>query len=456
VLSLRFELQSSQIRFDSLGIDHLRLYLDGEAAVVSALREALATRVVGLMPQFDEIDPWGPALTGAVCNAPALPRLAGFGEDEALLELDARSHPAYRLLTEYFGFPEKFSFIDLPWPRSALVGSARRSFTLHVLFAQIHGDSDQSRLMEGVVPRQLVMSCAPVVNLFTQHADPIRMTHQRTAYPLVVDARHAFAHEVYSIDKVYHVQQTPQGESVAEFQPLYSLHHATLDEGGRYWYAHRDESMAQHSPGHELQLSIVDDDFDPVEPQSDTLSVEVTATNRDLPTLLGSGHPSGDLSMDGGSVAQAIRLLRKPTPSTRFQRGRGTLWRLISHLSVNHLSLASGGVDALREMLRLYELNRGGGTRRQVDGIKALEYRPATAWLPGQPFATFVRGVEVRMTLEEEAFVGSGLAVFVQVMDRFFGLCVNTNCFTRLVVLSADSGEELFKCAPRSGDSPLL
>jgi type VI secretion system protein ImpG len=455
-LSLRFELSSPQIGFDALELDTLRLYLDGEAAQVSALREALAARTVGVMVQTEEIGPWaGPLRAGR--NALALPRLAGFDDDEALLEIDARSHPAYRLLTEYFAFPEKFNFIDLPWPRELLRGSTRRSVTLHLLFAQVRSDSDQSRLLEAVSPKQFVMSCAPVVNLFRQRAEPIRVTHEASAYPLVVDARRAFGHEIYSIDKVWRVQQTPQGESIVEFKPFYSLQHPDLEDGGgRYWHAHRDESTAQHSPGYEVELSIVDVDFDPAAPQAETLSIEVTATNRDLPGLLAIGQPGGDLSLDGGSVARAIRLLRKPSASVRFERGKGALWRLISHLSLNHLSLSSGGAEGFREMLRLYDLTRGASTRRQIDGIAALDYRAATAWLPGQPFATFVRGMEVRLTLDEEAFVGSGLAVFVEVLDRFFGLLVNANSFTQLVVLSARSGEELFKCAPRSGERPLL
>lgn len=455
VLSLRVDLQAAQMHFDALGIEHLRVYLDGEPAQVSALREALATRAVAVMAQFDEGSAWVGPLSAR--GARRLPQLAGFDEDEALLEVDARSHPAYRLLTEYFAFPEKFGFIDLPWPGEVLQGSTRRSVTLHVLFGQLHTDSDPSRLLEAVSPAQFALGCVPVVNLFKQRADPIRVTHQASAYPLVVDARRAFGYEVYSIDKVFRVQQTPQGDSVLEFKPFYSLQHADAEAGGgRYWHAQRDDAMAQQSPGYETQLSIVDVQFDPVAPQADTLSVEVTATNRDLPSLLAIGHPGGDLTVDGGSVARAIRLLRKPTATSRFERGRGTLWRLISHLSINHLSLAAGGAEALRELLRLYELNRGTGARRLVDGITALDYQSATAWLPGQPFATFVRGIEVRMTVDEEAFVGSGLAVFVAVMDRFFGLSVNANSFTRLVVLSARNGEELFKCPARSGDSPLL
>jgi len=457
MLSIKLELASSQLQLDALDVDHLRVYLDGDAAQVSVLRETLVARSVGVMVQVDEHGPWLGPLRVPGSATPRLPALAGFAEDEALLQVDERTHPAYRLLSEYFAFPEKFNFVDLPWPREALQGVARRSVTLHVLLAQVRHDSDQARLLEGVSARQFLLGCTPVVNLFSQRADPIRVTHQSSAYPLVVDARRAFGYEVHSVDRVFRVQQTPLGESVVEFKPFYSLQHADMDEGGgRYWTMRRDDAVAQLSPGYEAELSIVDVHFDPALPQADTLSVQVTATNRDLPTLLATGHPGGDLTMEGGSVARAIRLLRKPTPSMRLERRRGTLWRLISHLSLNHLSLEAGGIDALREMLRLYDLPNAATNRRQVEGLVAVDYKPTTTWLAGEPFACFVRGLQVRLTVDEDAFVGSGLAVFVAVLDRFFGLYVHANSFTQLVVISARTGEELFRCEPRSGETLLV
>lgn len=207
-------------------------------------------------------------------------------------------------------------------------------FTLHVVLEGLRSDSDQARLLESVTARTFVLGCTPVVNLFQQNADPIRVTHAATEYPVVVDARRAFGYEVHSIDKVFRVKQTPHGESIDEFRPFFSLHHDDLlGQGdsvgekppGRYWHTHRDASVAESSPGYELSMSIVDADFEPAAPQTDTLSIQVTATNRDLPSLLSFGNVGGDLFMEGGSVAREIRLLRKPTPSQQFERGKGSL-----------------------------------------------------------------------------------------------------------------------------------
>ncbi len=465
-ISLQFELLSAQVSWAALG-DTLRVYLDGEASQISVLREVLCNRVVSVMVQTTAHGPWsGPYKQ--------LPELVGFADDEALIDYDERSHPAYRLLTEYFAFPEKFNFIDLPLPRFTPVGQGAhdtdstagpRTITLHFVLAGLRADSDQARALESVSARNFAMGCTPVVNLFTQNADPIRITHAVTQYPVVVDARRAFGYEVYSIDKVFRVKQTPQGDSIDEFKPFFSLQHEDLlgegdvpGEGppGRYWHAQVNEAVAAISPGYELELSIVDIDFDPAVPQTDTLSMHVTATNRDLPSLLSFGNSGGDLFIEGGSIAREIKLLRKPTASYRFERGRGSLWRLISHLSLNHLSLSGRGVDALKEMLRLYDLPRDATNRRQVDGIVSIEFSPATVWLDGKPFASFVRGTEVRISVDEDSYVGTGLSLFAAMLDRFFGLYVHINSFSQLTVISARTQQALFQCPPRNGAAQLI
>lgn len=481
VLSLTLQLMSPQARWDMFKGQTLRVYLDGEASLVSALRETLTRQVCAVMSEVRPHAPWqGPARRADAGGMPqpALPTLVGFGEDEALLDVDARAHPAYRLLTEYFAFPEKFNFVDLPMPDAgASAGQTSGAggdstpggagtLTLHLLVQGVRADSDTSRLLESVQADNLQLGCTPVINLYRTPADPIRITHTSVAYPVLVDGRRPWAHEVHSIDKVYRVRQSPEGEQVDTFEPFFSLRHPQVLQGGdsadpggrpgRYWWVRRDDSIADTSPGHETELALVDTEFQPARPQTDTLSLQVWATHRDLPTWLPVGAQGGDLFLEGGSLAREIRLLRKPTPTLRFERGQGLLWRLVSHLSLNHLSISQGGLEALQEMLRLYDLPRSTANARLIEGLVGVSHRAATAWLPGKPFATFVRGTEVRLEVEESAFVGSGLGALVAVLDHFFGLYAHLNSFTQLTVLSARSGEVLIQCPPRSGARALL
>lgn len=452
MLSVHLELAASQANWADLGLKALRVYLDGSPSQVTALRETLVGRALGTMVQTTPHGQW-------LVDDQARPQLVGLDDDQALVEFDSRSHPAYRLLTEYFAFPEKFNFVDLPLPEAAL-RAAGRTLVLHFPLAGLRSDSDEARLLELTDAQHLQLHCVPVINLYSTPADPIRVSHATTTYPVLPDARHAFGHEVYAIDKVYCIRQTPEGESIQTFAPFYSLQHRDLLNGGEgsgcYWFSQRDSLAAMQSPGYETEIGIVDASFDPTQPQAETLSIKVRATNRDLPSLMGIGNPGGDLFMNGGGPWSAIRLLRKPTPTYRFEREGGALWRLISHLSLNHLSLTGGGLDALKEMLRLYDLPRSPENARMLDGLVAIEFVPAHACLPGNPFPTFVRGTEVRLTVNEQNFVGSGLQLFTQVLDRFFGLYAHLNSFTQLKVVSARTQAVLIDCPRRTGDRALV
>lgn len=446
------ELTSPQAGWAALEREALRVYLDGDASLVVALREALAAHVTGSLLQLSPVAPWVDVPGGR-------PRPAGFAVDEALLEADARTQPAYRLLTEFFAFPEKFHFLDLPLPPQLAATSARR-VTLHYPMSGVAHGGDTARLLDAVDATHLVLHATPVVNRFRQRAEPIRIGSAETTYPLLPDARRAFGYEVLSVERVFRVQQTNDGESTQPFRPFYSLQHDDLlaegDSAGRYWYLRRDNLVPGRSPGFETEIGIVDLDFDPARPQTDTLSIDVIATNRDLPHALSGGQPGGDLFMEGGGPVREIRLARKPTRSLRFERGQGALWRLISHLSLNHLSISEGGIDAFKEMLRLYDLPRSPATRRLLDGMFDVRNQPATAWLAGNPYAGVVRGTEVQLVVDEQAFVGIGLHLFADVMSHFLGLYAHINSFVQVKLVSWRTQEVLHTGERWSGTGPLV
>jgi len=428
-----------------------RVFVDGEPSFCAILLDSLFLRTSAVYVQSDNSPQWI-----RLAKVPLAP--VGFSEQDNLIDFPARSHPAYRLLTEYFAFPEKFNFFDLDLNSvERQLGQECKSLTLHFVFNGGRADSNASRMLGSLTKNKLLLGCTPVVNLFKQRGEPIRVTHAAAHYPVVANARNAYAHEVYSVDAVQLVKQTPQGESVTEVKPFYSLKHgASSEKNGRYWTLRRDELIGIKSPGYETEITIVDADFNPAKPETDTLSISLTCTNRDLPASLSYGLSGGDLFLEGGALVKQITFLRKPTPSYRFERGRGAHWRLISQLSLNHLSLAQKGIEPLQETLRLYDLPRSASNEKILAGIVAIEHQATTKWLTGKPFSCLARGIEITLTIDEDNFVGSGLHVFSNLLDQFFALYVHINSFTQLSLKSKKSGEILLKCPPRSGDSNLV
>jgi type VI secretion system protein ImpG len=458
VLSIKLELLSAQVSWVDMP-SKLRVYLDGEPSQVSALREALCNNVVSFLCQIQDHHPWrGPYVKPV--------EMVGFAHEEALIDYDERSHSAYRLLTEYFVFPEKFNFVDIPMPDN-LADAKSRTLTLHFVLSGLRSDSDSTRLLENTNAENFALGCTPVINLFEQNSEPILLTQTTTQYPVVLSSTQASSFEIYSIDNVNRITADEKSEVIGEIKPFFSLHHDDLlnAEGGprevrapaHYWHVQRDEQVALNSPGYELLLSIVDSQFNPSNALREALSLNVKATNRNLPSRqLTFKTAGGDLFMQGGNTMHGARLLKKPTPTYSFERGRGNLWHLVSHLSLNHLSLSGRGIDSLKEMLLLYNLTADAANRQQIEALVSIKFVPATAWLQGEPFASFVRGTEVRLSVNEDNFVGTGLSLFTAVLDRFFGLYVHINSFTQLTVLSARTEKILIQCPPRNGAKALV
>jgi type VI secretion system protein ImpG len=448
MLSFTFEATVPDSTLGSLSVSRLRAYLHGEQSFIAALADCLFMKAIGAYVETDASRRWHP-----LAAIPIEP--AGFDDNDALIDYPARSHPAYRVLTEYFAFPEKFDFIDFDFAEMTRAAGRCRRLTLHVALGELRDEPHIERLVESLSANHVRLFCTPVVNLFARRGEPIHVSHETVAYPVVADASHARAYEVYSIDEVRRVRVQADEQSVTEFRPFYSLHHDEPTRVGRYWFARRNEWVAQHSPGYETEISIVDADFDPLAAQTDTLSLALTCTNRDLPAQLAIGLEGGDLFAAFDVPAGPIQLLARPSATVRVERGASMRWRLISHMALNHVSLSRGGLAALKELLTLYDLRRTPVSARHIAGIVAIEQRPAVHWLPGRPFATFVRGVEVRLTFDEAHYVGASLATFVRVLDTFLGLFVRLNSFVQLTAVSGRTGEEILRCKPRSAESTL-
>lgn len=447
IVAITFEPTRPDLDLRSLDLHAVRLHLCGEPSFIAALADGLFVDAIAAYVEA-EGSAWTPLQTVPVTQV-------GYGPSDALLDYPGRSHPAFQQLIEYFGFPEKFDFVDVDLGAMLAVAGPCQRVTLHVVLKGAAGGSDATRLLDSLSATHFRLFCTPVVNLFRRPGEPIRLTHRAVSYPVLADARHAPAYDVYSIDSVHLVRQTHDCDRVVELRPFFSEGYGSAHQRGHYWFARRNHEVATKSPGYETEISVIEADFDPSIPSADTLSLELTCTNRDLPSRLAIGLDGGDLFVADGEPSVSIAMLRRPTRPLRFERKREFHGRLVSHLALNHASLIHSGVATFREWLTLYDLQRSATSGRHIAGIVALDSRQAIHWLPGRPYATAVRGIEVRMMLDEAHFVGASMAAFAGMIDAFLGLYVHLRSFVQLVILSKQTGMEVLRCRPRNGVSLL-
>jgi type VI secretion system protein ImpG len=438
-----------------LGLSTLRFYLPGEGAMVSPLYELLLRDPRGVVLRSGGTGGAGRSVSlDASCVRPL-----GFGRDEGLLEYPAESFVGYRLLQEYFAFQEKFLFVEfagldrLPAPEKAT------DLEICVLLAASVADLDL-RLSAS----DLQLGCTPVVNLFRQVAEPIRLTHTRSEYAVQPDARTPRYYEVYSIQKVF---ASRLGTTQArEFLPFFALRHTSGPESGAFWHATRSETIRKDYAGSDVALTLVDPEFDPRRPSNDTVTVETLCTNRDLPSRLEFGRREGEIQVEGRPEIKRVRCLRNPTPSLRSPVAEGSRWRIVSHLSLNYLSLSeeggsadgrsAGGLEALRELLKLYDLTDSPVARARINGLVGLRTRKVVRPLRARGNPGFARGLEVEIELDPAQFTGGGLFLFASVLERFMALYTSTNSFTQTLARIRGREEILKRWPPRAGEIPLI
>jgi type VI secretion system protein ImpG len=204
---------------------------------------------------------------------------------------------------------------------------------------------------------------------------------------------------------------------------------------------------------------LVDLNYRPTLPSVETLTLHTTCTNRDLPGKLPFGREGGsrgEFQLERPAPVLRIQCLKKPTETARAPLRRSAHWRLLSHLSLNYLSICEGGRAALQEILQLYDFWGTAATQQQIEGIADIRSRRVVARPPSMGWNGFCRGLEVTVEFDEEKYVGSGVFLFASVLERFLGLYSSLNSFSQLVAISKQREEPLKRWPPRAGDQILL
>ncbi|MCA9197993.1 MAG: type VI secretion system baseplate subunit TssF [Planctomycetales bacterium] len=447
VLRIQLQSLSPKVTFAQLPLDCVRFFLNGQGQFAYDLYELILNNSLGIA-------------VGSTDNACYLPasclRPVGFERDQGLVNYGAQSFLGYRLLSEYFAFPEKYLFVDLTGLRQSVSADVLKSNKLEIFVYVNQRNADLERTVSADAFR---LGCTPMVNLYKQRAEPIRWTHTETEYRIVPDSRRPAAHEIYSIDRI--IGTSPGGKEI-EFSPFYSTQHLQPEQGAQaFWHATRRRAgriAGQVDHGTEMFLSLVDLDFQPSAVRDWTIDVETTCVNRDLPRRIPFGGGQPRLQLTTGSGLVGLRCLTPPTATLRPSLRHQSIWKLVSHLSLNHLSLISdkNGAQALREILMLYDPLNTTESKNIINGVEHIAAKRIVGRVSGGAAAGFCRGIEIDLTLNEEKFIGSGIYLFASVLERFFGLYASLNSFTSTVVHSQQRPGRLCKWPPRAGERVLI
>ena len=434
-------------------LDRLVLHLTGQSGEPWALHEALCTRVTGMTARStDRRRDWTLPL-------PAKVRALGFDRSEALLPTPRRSFDGYRLLQEYFAMPERFHFVELSGLRPGLARTAESEVDLYILLSEPLPDKGAAARKES-----FVLNAVPAVNLFERPFDRVHITHSDVEHYVTPNRTAPLDYEIYAITKVTGLSTKTNEET--EFRPFYSATDITSAGESHQTFYSLHRRMRQRSEkerlrgvrtsylGSEIYLSLVDAMEAPYSAELTQLAVTGLCTNRDLPLLLSAAGKDAFHLPDGGPVSAILPIVTPTRPRATIAQGE-TSWRLISHLSLNYLSITDreggqGGAEALRELLGLYAPAGDRVIAKQMEGLRGVATRPIVRRMTDEVLSTAVRGLEIKLDFDESFFDGSGVYVLASVLERFFRKYVTVNSFTE-TVLSTQQRGEITRWRPESG-----
>ncbi len=430
--------------FNQVAVDTLPIFLRGSGSLPVQLYEQFLANAfaVAVLPTKKD-DDWCEVIT----KSPI--RMIGFEDSQAILPFGPRSFQGYRLLHEYFAFPERFLFVELTGLREA----ARRCETAE-LDLIIMLDRQQPKLINSLEPSQFALFCVPIINLFPRRVDRIHLTQMEPEYHVIPDRTRPLDFEVYELTEVvgYGANQSEE----RAFLPFYGSNSGYRHRAENAYYTierrkrllsakQRRQGLRSSYVGSETYISLVDAMETPYSGELKQLGLQSLCTNRDLPLHMPVGQGATDFDLVTGGTIRSIRCIAGPTRPRPSVAGGAATWRLISHLSLNYLSLMDTdrlqGAAALREMLTLYGDPNDDAVRKQIEGVLSTQTKNVVRRVDAVGPIVFGRGVEVTVKFEESAFEGGGAFLLGAVLDHFFARYASLNTFTETVITTADRGE---------------
>lgn len=463
--ALRLRLTSGGgLPFSAIKLDPLEVHLNGSDQIPFLLYELLVGHATSLVVQTQRKGER--PVTRGVFGRDGI-RRKGFSEEEALLPSTPRGFEGYRLLREYFALPQRFLFVELGGFHEALKDCETETIDITILF-----DSVEPRLENRFDSTSFELHCTPAINLFSQKLDRLPVSGRAAEVYVCPDQSRPLDYEIFEFERV--LGYGTESAHAREFRPFFHTRQETGASDAFYTVKRvprmptKDEEIyfKEHNKravcaGTDVYLSLVDCTNATVDTSIRQLGFEALCTNRHLPTLMAVGAGSTDFTLEVCVPITATRCLVHPTDPLPSQAEGRFAWKLISHLSLNYLSLLEGkdgdGPAALRETLELYcaEGERMASGRRQIEGLRGAKSRPVLRriFTPGP--VCFARGLEVTLTFDEACFEGAGVFLFGGVLEYFLGKYVTVNSFTETVVTTQQQGE-LMRWPARTGQKGML
>ncbi len=449
-LSVTLESLHPEKSLDALDIDKLRFFIKSEAQSANQIYELLQKHTKEIVLDWD-------GAQGKTISVPAdIIKPVGFGDDEGLLPYPAHSFSGFRVLSEFFAFPEKFFYFDLAGINKYLKPEMGNAVTLYFYF-----DTSLPDLEKVIVDETLALNCTPIVNVFSQVGEPITIDQRQTDYHVVADAhRGQEGIEPYMLESV-EISSSHDEEIVCS--PYFgNKYDSNARDKHLYWHAFRKgcwELGANFTPGYELFLSFSNIGY--FQSLNDNIMVtpRLLCTNRDLPAQLpfGGDKPQLRFWRSNYELVKSMRCISPLTAPRYRDKNKVGSSDLAQHVFLSQICFADGQdtLEVLRNCLALYHYDNDYDNNMVSLGLVAVNTKMVTERHPESLRQGFCRGVELTLTIDEQYFPENNALLFGAVLQEFLTRSCSVNSFVKLILTSKQRGE-IKRWRARLGVKPVL
>ena len=361
----------------------------------------------------------------------------GFHAEDSLLPYPKNSYEGYRLLQEYFCFPEAFLSLAIKGLDNLPPALKSDAFTLSIQFEY---DIPEAML---ITEENIKINCVPAVNLFKSESEAINLTGKETEYVLNKSHKKQDCYDIFSINTIQGWRYIPNQKSyITRYTAFESFHHQNNQENPeRTGYYRLKIAHHKSNYGYQHTLSFVRNNEENLLDCEESISVSMNCTNRTLASSLSSHSIRFDEHTAISGISSTSNII-KPTKALYPLLGNTLYWSELTNLSINYQSLLS--LTALKQILQLYDFKAtfyqqsARQSQKCLDAITDLKTESIEYLYKGLP----VRGVKTTLSIHQNAFISEGaMYLFCSVLAQFFTLYTSVNMFHELEVINLDNKE---------------
>lgn len=367
----------------------------------------------------------------------------GFEQTDALLPWPKNVSAGYRILHEYFCYPESFFFFHL-----RDVSPFSEDFPLDAFTLRLHFDIPLPANIK-LSKTSLRPYCTPAVNLFAHHSEPITPDGVSPQYGLRASHQNPDHYDIFQVKSVFSkiiaADEIPgQDDKISiwpEFEGFQHQLEYRLQREAIYWHHRTKTSLFHRGMDHSIAFVHADGDSpDSSRVRNKVFTALLVCTNRMLPASLNTGDIC--VPVDKNPAVASFSNVTRPTLPLYPMTDGSMHWSLISCMNLNYLSLLDR--EALIQVLRTFDLpgihfpQQARLSSQKLDAIEKMESRPIDRLFKGVP----VWGMSTTLWINPAPFICEGeIYLLGTVLSYYFALYASIRSFHCLKIVNTENLE---------------